>query len=164
MCGGWEGCVHVRPDRTAPERFVGVGDDAGRFYAAVRECFEGACNDMCWPDGSCRPGVRGTEGLGACSGAIAPGRAPYHCVLTDGHCVRAGEVFRPVDVTVRAPADCTLTVDGQPSSLERTVVGELALFRGTVDEGERRFACSGTSLAQVQRLRPGVPAHVLLRE
>lgn len=162
MCGGWEGCVHVRPDATEPGRFVGVGDDAGGFFVVDQTCWEGTCNDMCWPDGSCRHGVRAALPIAGCSGAFAPEPARYHCMLTDGHCVRAGEVLRAVEVTVHAPAGCELLVDGAPSTLERTVAGDVALFRGTVDEGERRFACSGAPGERTMAARFGVALRVVL--
>lgn len=163
-CGGWEGCAHVRPDGTTPGRFVGVGDDVGRLFATDESCWEGTCNDMCWPDGSCRRGVRALDAVMACSGAFAPERARYHCVLEAGHCVRAGEVSRDQEVTVVTPPECELLVDGAASGLERSDAGAQAIWRGTVPEGARRFGCRGTSLERTMEVRFGVHLHVRLVE
>lgn len=164
MCGGWEGCAHVRPDATTLGHFVGVGDDVGRLFATDETCWEGTCNDMCWPDGSCRRGVQAIEAVMACSGAFAPEHARYHCVLEAGHCVRAGEVFRDQEVTVVTPPDCELLVDGVSSGLERSDAGEQAIWRGTVPEGTRRFGCRGTSLERAMEVRFGVHLHARLAE
>lgn len=89
-CGGWLGCVHVRTDPRAPEHFVGIAENAGHFYTANHDCFGGVCNEIC-TGGSvsgCRPGVSEDQANVACSGAIAPMRAPFTCRLEASACIQ----------------------------------------------------------------------------
>ncbi len=89
-CGGWTGCVMVRPDPTTPGRLVGVGESAGHFYVEDHRCHAGVCNELCGggSESVCRPGLAQADALVECSAAVAPSHAPFTCALVEGACVQ----------------------------------------------------------------------------
>lgn len=89
-CGGWVGCVHVRTDPRVPEHFVGIGENAGHFYATNHDCLDGVCNEVCGggSESVCRPGVSEDQGMVVCSAAMGPMRAPFTCRLEGSACIQ----------------------------------------------------------------------------